>query len=86
MLSGIFAERLRCALELSGKKQKELAQHIGVGDNIVSYYCNGVRKPTIAQLAIIAEFLGVTSDYLLGLSAAPTCDSKIAEKYYQDCH
>ena len=62
-----FKERLkelRIEKELS---QSELGKKLGVDFRTVSNWENGVRKPDIDTLAKIAEYLEVSSDYLLGL-------------------
>lgn len=78
----MFPERLEQALSLREKKQKELAEHLDVTDNTISYFCTGKRKPSIIQLSQIAKFLNVTSDYLLGLSDIPNPDAGVAREYY----
>ncbi|MBE6548649.1 MAG: helix-turn-helix transcriptional regulator [Ruminococcaceae bacterium] len=70
----IIGQRINSALALSGKMQKDLASVLGVTDNTVSYYVGGKRSPSTDQLREIAKYLGVTSDYLLGLSDTPSPD------------
>jgi len=60
--------RLTNALASKGVKQKELAAHLKVKDNVISYFCGGVRTPNAQQIIEIAKFLNVSTDYLLGLS------------------
>lgn len=49
-------------------KQKDLAKAIGVTDNTISYYLSGARTPNTEQIVKIAQYLGVSTDYLLGMS------------------
>lgn len=63
--------RIANALELRGKKQKELAQELEVTANTVSYFCTGSRTPNLEQLIKISEFLDVSTDYLLGRTTDP---------------
>lgn len=65
----IIGQRINSALALSGKMQKDLAAVLGVTDNTVSYYVGGKRSPSTEQLIEIAKYLGVTSDYLLGIDS-----------------
>ena len=67
-ISGLLSER--------GLPQKDLAAAIGVHVNVVSYWCRSVRIPNIDQIVEVAQFFGVTTDYLLGLTdvAAPDMD------------
>lgn len=57
--------------------QKELAEHIGVTANTVSYYLSGERCPDIEKLIEIAKYFGVTSDYLLGISDVKTINTDL---------
>ena len=66
--ASIFASRLRIALQASGLSQTSLAKKIGVTPQMVSHYCLGNNVPQLSMLATIAQELGVSSDYLLGLA------------------
>ncbi len=70
--SKIIGQRINSALAKANKMQKDLASHLGVRDNTVSYYCSGSRTPNTAQIIEIAKFLNVSTDYLLGLSDIQT--------------
>lgn len=63
--------RISNALSCRGKKQKELAEAIGVTANTISYFCSGSRTPNIEQLIKISDYLNVTTDYLLGRTNDP---------------
>ena len=67
-----IGQRINSALALRNKKQKELASVLGVTDNTVSYFVGGKRTPNTEQITAIADFLNVSTDYLLGLNANPT--------------
>ena len=64
----MIGERIGLALKNADKKQKELAQHLNISDNTVSYFVNGSRTPNTEQIIKIADFLNVSADYLLGFS------------------
>lgn len=64
----IFYKRLRSALSESGKKQKELAQHLQIKEATVSQYLSGKAFPTLSKFHKICKYLDVSADYLLGLS------------------
>ena len=53
--------RLRQARELAGFNQQESADAIGVAREMISYWENDRRLPSYAQLARLAEALGVSS-------------------------
>lgn len=50
----------------AGLSQGKLAQGLGISQNAVSQYENGTREPTLAKLKELADFFGVSVDYLLG--------------------
>jgi transcriptional regulator with XRE-family HTH domain len=56
-------KELRIGNDLS---QSELAENLGIAQNTLSQYENGKREPDIATLNIIANYFGVTTDYLIG--------------------
>ena len=63
------------ALALRNVSQKEIAAVTGVAPNIISYFCHDVRTPNARQIIKIAEYLDVSTDYLLGRSEKPTADN-----------
>lgn len=60
-----FAETLRYIMDKHGTTQKELADFVGVRPQTLSLYCTGETQPNCDKLLRIAEFFGVTTDYLL---------------------
>ena len=65
------------ALALRKVSQKELADFLGITANTVSYWCSDSRIPNTQQIIAIAEYLNVTSDYLLGKTKTATLDENI---------
>lgn len=63
----IFAERLKELRLEHNLSQKALADAIGVSDIAVSRWESKLRTPNIETLKLIAEYFGVSSDYLIGL-------------------
>jgi transcriptional regulator with XRE-family HTH domain len=61
-------DRIRQIRERLGLSQKELAQQCGFGVNQINRYEVGAIDATASNLKILAEKLGVSTDYLLGLS------------------
>ena len=47
--------------------QTELGKAIGVSARAISYWEQGINEPKATYIAKLAEFFGVSSDYLLGL-------------------
>jgi len=69
-----FARRLRSLFIESKTSQKKLAEHIGVTQQSVSQWRNGDSVPDIYKFKKIAEFFGVSYEYLYGDS-----DSRFSE-------
>ena len=65
-----LADRLR---GLRGtESQTAFAARFGLKQAIYSHYETGRKKPSLDVLVDMAKTLGVTTDYLLGLSDMPT--------------
>lgn len=54
--------------------QAELGARIGLSKAAISKYENGMGYPTFDVLIRIADFFGVTTDFLLGVSKSKTID------------
>ena len=76
-----FAVRLRGCMEKHGITQSELAKDINKTRQAVNYYTLGETVPDADTLILISKRLGVSVDYLLGLSDAAAIDTNI-----QDIH
>lgn len=61
-----FAQRLRVLIGESGKSHAEIAQHFGVSRQGVGKWANGETTPDIETIVNIAEYFGISTDYLLG--------------------
>ncbi|HIW72413.1 MAG TPA: helix-turn-helix transcriptional regulator [Candidatus Levilactobacillus faecigallinarum] len=57
-----------------GLSLKQLAIKLGIGEN--SIYRWNDKKPTIDKLQLVADFFGVSTDYLLGRTPTPTFTAK----------
>lgn len=64
-----FAQILTNLREEKGVYQKELAACLNVSIATISNYENGVHHPDLDTLCRIADYFGVTTDYLLGRSS-----------------
>lgn len=69
-------ERLRLVREAKKLRQKDVAEVIGVSQVAYSYYETGFRKPDPETLSKLAEYFGVTTDYLLGIDSIPKRTTK----------
>ena len=63
----IFQERLLLARRRAGVSQGELAKRTGMYASDISKMERGRMLPTAPRLRRLAEALGVSADYLLGL-------------------
>lgn len=79
-----FPSRLRKLIEERGTRQEELKIVLGVKNRqSVTGYIDGSTIPTIDKVVELANFYGVSSDYLLGLAESPTREgSKQAAELY----
>ncbi len=69
-----FGENLRTLRAARGLTQKELGERVGLSKAVVSKYENALGYPTLDTLITLAEFFGVTTDYLLGVKNQKTAD------------
>ena len=68
----VFATRLRNLIEQANITQGTLAKESGCSRQAISQYMDGSSMPNVDKLLSIADFFGVSTDYLLGLSKIPT--------------
>ena len=73
-----IGERIKSARENCKMTQKELAKKLICTRELISYYENGSRDIKTDTLIRLSDILGVTTDYLLGLSRAETKDITVA--------
>lgn len=62
----MFDEKLKELRTSRGVLQKDLADYIGVSRAMISQYETGDKQPSRDTVQKIAEYFGVTVDYLLG--------------------
>lgn len=63
-----FPTRLRQLVKEKGVTQAELASLLGISRQSFSAYCDGNTQPNIENTVKMAEYFGVSVDYLFGLS------------------
>lgn len=61
-----FTERLKEARKRKKLKQREMAEHLQIGMRTYQNYEGGQRRPDYETLVVIADYLEVSLDYLLG--------------------
>lgn len=62
----LFPKRLKQLRESAGLKQEKVAGMLNYGSTAISNYESGRNEPCIADLISIADFFGVSVDYLIG--------------------
>lgn len=62
-----------------GVSQKQLAEYIGASTGNVSDWKSGKSAPSIDKLPLIADYLGVSIDYLLNHAEMPIAPIVITE-------
>ena len=72
-----FTETIKKLRNDRDKNQSEIAEAVGLKTNTYQAYERGVAEPKIETLCKLADFYGVSTDFLLGRAA--DADSKSAE-------
>lgn len=67
--------RLRELRKVKGVYQKDLAIILNVSESAISQYEKGLREPDIQTLCALADFFGVSIDYLVEHSPAGSSDN-----------
>lgn len=78
--NNIFSKRLCDTMQEKKITQKHLAEQLDVSRTTIQNYCYGKMFPDIQNLAKISVVLGVTVDYLLGISDIRTKDVDRVER------
>ena len=66
-----FSKRLKDLRNKRKLSQNDIADILNVKSNTISQYENGRREPDFSSLCRIADYFGVTTDYLLGIEDTP---------------
>ena len=67
----LFAFRVKKLRKAKKLSQQELAEELGLTQTSISGIESGLRTTTIEKLILLAQFFGVSTDYLLGLKDEP---------------
>lgn len=70
----ILPTRIRELIDEKGITQNAIATEVGITRQTISQYSDGSTIPNADKLAKLAQFFGVSADYLLGLTDAKTND------------
>lgn len=61
-----IAERLKVLRKERNLRQSDVAKLLGIGVRTYQYYEGDDHRPDYEMLITLADFFGVTTDYLLG--------------------
>lgn len=76
-IKNCFQERLRELRKGKGFTMEKMADELGISSGSISNYENGQRLPDIEVAAKIADYFGVSIDYLLGRAKNPSVKEDI---------
>lgn len=66
-----FGQQLKELRKAKGVTQKQLAVNIGASERGIQQYELGERKPTYDMLISLADYFGISLDYLTGRTDNP---------------
>ena len=66
-----FAERIKDLRTRNGMTQEALGKIIGVKYDSISIYERGKNYPEVRNLIVLADYFGVSIDYLVGRTDNP---------------
>ena len=66
-----FSQRIYELRKQRGLSQKELGEAVGLSHKAISTIESGSRSTTVEKLVLLADFFGVSTDYLLGRREEP---------------
>ena len=69
-----FGENLKHLRKSHELTQKDFGAKVGLSKAVVSKYENGMGYPSFDVLVRMAQYFGVTTDYLLGVARGKTVD------------
>ena len=78
----LFSERLKKARKENGFLQRELAEMLGVRQGSYTHWKTGTREPNFKKLVLLAKYLEVSTDYLLGVTDVKG-DRKIMFNFFE---
>lgn len=71
MYQEVFPSRIKRARENTGFTQREVAKETQIHQSSIARYESGTLQPDLEKLGILADFYGVSVDWLLGTRGGP---------------
>jgi len=85
MYKEIFNQRLKKARQETGFTQREVARETKIPHSTIANYETARTEPNIENLGILADFYGVSVDWLLGTKGEQIINhAKIEKEYYKE--
>ena len=75
-----FATRLRELRKSNNVSQQKLSKYLNFGYTAIANYESGRNQPSLDTVKKIAQYFGVTVDYLIGASDYPRRENDITDK------
>lgn len=76
----VLSNRLRKLRTINKKKQKDVADYLGVSESAYGFYEQDKREPSNVTLDRLAKYFNTTTDYLLGRTDNPNLPSETKPK------
>ena len=76
-MGAAFGMRLRELRQKAGLLQQDMAKVLSITNSAYGFYEQGKREPTFEITEFLADYFGVTLDYIMGRSDVPTHDSDV---------
>jgi len=77
-------ERILALLQQRGVTQYRLSKDLGISESVISSWKRNVQKPSTDIVVKIAEYLNVTTDYLLGVKENPETSAATGREHSKD--
>lgn len=81
-MAAIRGDRIRERRKQLGLSQEELAAQVGIDQKQISNYESSKGNPTADSLIELVRVLGVSTDWILGLTDDPTPPFRLHEQSY----
>ena len=78
-----ISKKLKSAREETGKSQTQVSKDTGINNKTLSGYERGVSEPDLATLSLLADYYGVSLDYLLGRTNSRNTNLEDQAKYIE---
>ncbi len=71
MFCKIFSKRLSEVMKLNNKKQIDIVNDLNIPRSAISQYLSGLYEPKIERVKQLADYFGVTEEWLMGYTNDP---------------